>query len=150
MLGDWVCHILDPAFWALKLQAPESVLAANGGEYSPERFPTESVIEWNFPAREEMPPVRVTWTYGRQTDLPQLKDVKLDDWNQSAGALLVGEKGCIVHGSPAVECAYHSRITPGAETTGRNNSRAKGIISRTDSRGRENRLQAPLSTMADH
>ncbi|MGI6454740.1 MAG: Gfo/Idh/MocA family protein [bacterium] len=99
VLGDWVCHILDPAFWALKLQAPESVLAANGGEYSPERFPTESVIEWNFPAREEMPPVRVTWTYGRQTDLPQLKDVKLDDWNQSAGALLVGEKGCIVHGS---------------------------------------------------
>ena len=49
VLGDWVCHILDPAFWALKLQLPESVLAANGGEYSPERFPTESVIEWNFP-----------------------------------------------------------------------------------------------------
>ncbi len=100
VLGDWVCHILDPTFWALKLNAPMCITATNGeGVYSPERFPLSSSIEYDFPARGEMPPVKVTWTYGQELDLPQLKDEKLGDWNSKAGALLIGEKGCILHGS---------------------------------------------------
>lgn len=100
VLGDWVCHILDPAVWALKLKAPVRITANNeGGKYSPERFPVQSVIEYEFAAREDMPPVKVIWTYGRGIDLPQLKEVELDDWNTTAGAILIGDKGSIVHGS---------------------------------------------------
>lgn len=109
-LGDWVCHILDPAFWALKLDAPETIRAKNGGgAYSPERFPLESEITYIFPPRGDRPPVKVVWTFGRKPEIPQLKGVKLDDWNSQAGAILIGEKGCIVHGSHG---AGNARIIP--------------------------------------
>lgn len=100
VLGDWVCHILDPSFWALNLQAPSRITAINdGGDYSPERFPTISTIRYDFPARGAMPPVEVVWTYGKGVDLPQLEGLELNDWNRTAGALLIGEKGSIFHGS---------------------------------------------------
>ncbi|MBD3265745.1 gfo/Idh/MocA family oxidoreductase [bacterium] len=100
VMGDWVCHILDPAFWALQLDAPASVIAHNAGKpFAPERFPQQSVIEYRFPARNSRPPVKVTWTYGTSPHIPQLEDIQLDSWNQKAGAILIGEKGCIVHGS---------------------------------------------------
>jgi len=100
VLGDWVCHILDPTFWALKLQAPQSITAKNGGgDYSPERFPICSEIEYQFAARENMAPVKVTWTYGKKVDLPQLQGIELNEWNAKAGAILIGEKGSILHGS---------------------------------------------------
>ncbi|MEW6237648.1 MAG: Gfo/Idh/MocA family oxidoreductase [Candidatus Omnitrophota bacterium] len=110
VLGDWVCHILDPAFWALQLGAPESIEAKNGGRnYSPERFALNSGILYRFPARGAMPPVKVTWTYGKTVDIPQLRDVKLDDWNSKAGAILIGSKGSIVHSSHG---AGNPRIVP--------------------------------------
>lgn len=100
VLGDWVCHILDPAYWALDLTAPTKILARNEGRaYSPERFPLISTIQYDFPARGNGPPVKVIWTYGQFPDIPQLKEVQLDDWNRKAGAILIGEKGCLVHGS---------------------------------------------------
>ncbi|MDP8245480.1 MAG: Gfo/Idh/MocA family oxidoreductase [Candidatus Hinthialibacter antarcticus] len=100
VLGDWVCHILDPSVWALELEAPVSIQAKNGNnDYSPERFPVQSEITYEFAARGDKPPVKVTWTYGKELNLPQLKNVELDDWNQKAGALIIGDKGCILHGS---------------------------------------------------
>ncbi len=100
VLGDWICHILDPAYWALELSAPASVTAMNaGGPYSPERFPLASTIDYEFPARGNNPPVKITWIYGQKPEIPQLKEVELDDWNSQAGAILIGEKGCLVHGS---------------------------------------------------
>ncbi len=100
VLGDWVCHILDPAFWALKLTTPTKIKAMNeDNDFSFERFPQTAVIEYNFPAREEMPPVKVSWTYGRSFEHPLLEEIELDDWNQSAGALIIGEKTSLVHGS---------------------------------------------------
>lgn len=99
VLGDWVCHILDPAFWALKLHAPTSLSAKNEGDYSPERFPLRSVIEYQFAAREAMPPVKVTWTYGKSPNLEQLQQLNLKGWSAEAGAILIGEKGYIYHGS---------------------------------------------------
>lgn len=100
VLGDWVCHILDPSVWALGLEAPVSIQAKNGAaKYSPERFPLQTAVTLDFPARGEKPPVKVTWTYGQEMHLPQLKNIELSDWNQKAGALIIGEKGCILHGS---------------------------------------------------
>lgn len=110
VLGDWVCHILDPAFWALNLDAPVSILAKNsGGEYSPEQFARQSDIEYRFPANGKRPPVKVIWTYGKKADIPQLQGVELEDWNAKAGAILIGEKGSIVHGSHG---AGNLRILP--------------------------------------
>jgi predicted dehydrogenase len=63
-LGDWGCHNLDGAFWALKLGAPASIecLGTIGG--SEEKHPQASVIRWQVPARQGMPPVKVYWYDG--------------------------------------------------------------------------------------
>ncbi len=30
-IGDWVCHVIDPVFWALNLDAPATVQAEVDG-----------------------------------------------------------------------------------------------------------------------
>jgi len=100
-LGDMGCHILDPACWALKLYKPSSV-SATTTHYQPkvlaETFPRASIVRYEFPARGDMPPVKVTWYDGR------LKPPIPEKWDPgrplgSNGALLIGEKGVIFHGS---------------------------------------------------
>ena len=63
-LGDWGCHNLDGVFWALKLGHPTSIecLGTIGG--SEEKHPQASVIRWNVPARDGMPPLKVHWYDG--------------------------------------------------------------------------------------
>jgi hypothetical protein len=100
-LGDMGCHILDPAFWALDLGAPESVQATSTHwqeEISSETYPRASIIRFQFPARGNRPPVKLTWSDGRL--LPPIPEVfepgkKLP----ASGAILVGDKACVMHGS---------------------------------------------------
>ncbi len=63
-IGDWGCHNLDGPFMALKLGTPTTVevLVQDGG--SQERYPLRNVIRWNFPARGDLPPVKVHWYDG--------------------------------------------------------------------------------------
>ncbi len=99
-LGDFGCHTLDPSFWALDLGSPESIIASTtnlleGVNY--DTFPTASVIEYKFPQRGEKPPVKVTWYDG---GILPVQDERFASINFGTnGALLVGEKGMIQHGS---------------------------------------------------
>jgi predicted dehydrogenase len=63
-LGDWGCHNLDGAFWALKPAGPLTVecLGTIGG--SQEKYPQASRIRWNVPARQGLPAVQVYWYDG--------------------------------------------------------------------------------------
>lgn len=100
-LGDMGCHIIDPAFWALDLGAPETIEATSTHwqkEVSSETFPRASIVRFQFPARGKRPPVKLTWSDGRL--LPPRPDALEKDRNLPAsGALIMGEKGCIMHGS---------------------------------------------------
>jgi len=110
-LGDMGCHILDPAFWALKLGHPQHVEATTThweAAVMNETYPRASIVRYQFPARENMPPVRVTWFDGR------LKPPIPPHWPAgqklgSNGALYIGTKGIIVHGSHG---ASNLRIYP--------------------------------------
>lgn len=100
-LGDMGCHILDPAFWALKLGHPDSVQATTT-HFDPavaaETYPRACSVRYDFPEREGMPPVKLTWFDGRmKPPIPEGMDkgFRLG----SNGALFIGEKGAIVHGS---------------------------------------------------
>ncbi len=100
-LGDMGCHILDPVFWALKLGAPRSVEATTT-HWEPgimdETYPRASIVRYEFPARDNMPAVKLTWYDGRlKPPVPEgfEKGRKLGD----NGALLIGDKGVIMHGS---------------------------------------------------
>ncbi|MDB5350895.1 MAG: Inositol 2-dehydrogenase [Planctomycetota bacterium] len=89
-LGDMACHILNAAFWALDLKYPTSVVA-EGEPHSAEGGPRAETIVYEFPARGDMPPARVTWYDGGRKPP---KDLLPDDvkWS-SGGSLLIGEKG---------------------------------------------------------
>ena len=66
-IGDWFCHVIDPTFWALNLDAPTSVLAEVTG-YDPAKqgltYPPATKITFEFPARKERGPIKLVWFDG--------------------------------------------------------------------------------------
>jgi predicted dehydrogenase len=100
-LGDMGCHILDPAFWALELGAPKTVEATSTHfqpEVAAETFPRASIVRYEFPARGSRPPVRLVWYDGRL--LPPIpEELEPGRVLPASGALLIGTRGKILHGS---------------------------------------------------
>src|SRR3954466_4808120 len=62
-MGDMACHTANLAFMALKLGLPTRV-SAESGEVNPETYPAWATITYEFPARGELPPVKLTWYEG--------------------------------------------------------------------------------------
>ena len=65
-LGDWLVHCLGPANLALKLSEapPISVECVEVKGVSKWTWPTNSRLRYEFPAREGLPPVKMTWYDG--------------------------------------------------------------------------------------
>lgn len=101
-IGDWVCHVLDPSFWALDLDMPTAITAETKG-YDPvkdaEFYPKGCRITFEFPAKGDRGPVKIIWHDG---DIPIPTPEDLTKQNRKAvgiGAVVIGEKGKIMHGS---------------------------------------------------
>jgi predicted dehydrogenase len=101
VIGDWICHVVDPAYWALNLDAPVTV-QAEVTDYDPAKhgqtYPSGSKITFEFPARDGRGPVKLVWHDGNTT-IPKPKDFPADEKVPGTGAILFGDKGMIVHGS---------------------------------------------------
>jgi predicted dehydrogenase len=99
-LGDFGCHTLDPAFWALKLGSPEKIMASttnNLPEVPYDTYPTSSIIKYWFPKRNNMPELKLTWYDG---GIRPLWDERFHNFEFGGnGALFVCEKGLVRHGS---------------------------------------------------
>ena len=96
-LGDMGCHIIDHPYWALKLGHPESVEASSSHIHR-ETAPLASIITYQFPARENLPPVRMHW-YDGGIKPPRPAELAFeDDWLVD-GCLYIGDKGKIMHKS---------------------------------------------------
>ena len=110
-IGDWFCHVVDPSFWALNLDAPETV-RAEVTDYDPVKhgltYPPATKITFQFPARKERGPVTVVWHDGNNT-IPRPEGFSADDKIPGTGAVLIGDKGMIVHGSHGAGGCY---LTP--------------------------------------
>ncbi|MCP4259226.1 MAG: Gfo/Idh/MocA family oxidoreductase [Planctomycetes bacterium] len=95
-IGDFACHHLDPAFWALKLGKSSnfSVEASSSGT-TDETCPAASLIYFDFPARAGMAPVRITWYEG---GLMPPRPVQLEARRNLGdnGILYIGTKGAIL------------------------------------------------------
>jgi predicted dehydrogenase len=108
-MGDMACHVMDAAFTVLKLDAPTSVIATEavnvvkipgavqgwGGtrrmQYD-DSYPPASVIHMSFPARGEMPPLKLHWYDGGL--LPERpEDLEPDRQLPESGTIFVGDKG---------------------------------------------------------
>jgi predicted dehydrogenase len=91
-LGDFGCHYMDLPFWALKLRHPTTI-EAQGPPVHPERTSPGLVVRYEFPAREGLPPVRLTWYDGGKQP-PFLKEKNIPAWN--AAVLFVASKGMLI------------------------------------------------------
>lgn len=107
VIGDWVCHVVDPAFWALDLGSPIALLA-EVRNFDPAKhgatFPPGTRITYEFPAKGSRCPVKLVWYDGMERP-PQLPELGKENTVPSTGALLVGDSGVIMHGSHGADRA---------------------------------------------
>jgi predicted dehydrogenase len=64
-LGDMGCHTANLPFMALKLGYPTSLKGASE-ELNPETYPAWATVDFEFAARDNMPPVKVSWYEGKK------------------------------------------------------------------------------------
>jgi predicted dehydrogenase len=93
-LGDIGCHAFDPVFRALKLGSPISIQASST-RVNQETYPLASMVTYQFPARGELPPVRLTWYDGglrppRPDELDGVAEMGAN------GHLFIGDRGKIL------------------------------------------------------
>jgi predicted dehydrogenase len=97
-IGDMGCYSFDTIFRVLKLGPPSSVESSSTKSFK-ETYPAASIIHFQFPARGEMPAVRLTWYDG---GLRPPRPVELEDGREmgreNEGLLFVGDKGSILCG----------------------------------------------------
>jgi predicted dehydrogenase len=91
-LGDFGCHYGDLAFWALKLRHPRTV-EAEGPAPDPYSAPPWLTVRYDYPAREGMPPVKLTW-YDSGKKPVFLADRGIPPW--SSGVLFIGDEGMLL------------------------------------------------------
>lgn len=93
-LGDIGCHSFDPVFRALKLGHPLSV-EASSTRVNKETYPLSSMVTYQFPARGEMPQVKLVWYDG---GLRPQRPEELEEGQEmgATGALLIGKAGKIL------------------------------------------------------
>jgi hypothetical protein len=88
------CHVLDPVFRALKLGHPTTV-SAECTAFNRDSYPSASTVYYEFPARGDMPPVKLTWYDGGR--LPQRpEELEAGRRMPESGTIFVGDKGKII------------------------------------------------------
>jgi predicted dehydrogenase len=93
-LGDMGCHHFNHVFKALKLRYPTSI-GASASKVFDETAPLASIVTYDFPSREGMPPLRLYWYDG---GLKPARPVELEEGRNlpEEGNLYVGDKGKIL------------------------------------------------------
>ena len=118
-LGNWASHTMNLPFKSLKLDSLWKEDIPVPGEriikvqvevsgFHKETFPRREIIHYDFPARQDMPPVRINWYNGPghapapRGLIEKLMDRPLDwgdagekKWQDHAGCLLVGGKAML-------------------------------------------------------
>ena len=105
-LGDLGCHILDPAFWALKLKYPSCVEGCISTYWEGfwkytdpknEQYPRSTIVRYKFPEREGMPAVNLTWWDGGLMP-PRPEELEGEMGDEDGGLLFIGDKGKLMCG----------------------------------------------------
>ena len=91
-LGDFGCHDLDAACWALDLHEPLSVESRPAGNMDADIAPHGEICYYEFGPRGDKPPVKVTW-YDGGLKPPCPEEIPEGTALPSRGALFVGDKG---------------------------------------------------------
>lgn len=101
VIGDWVCHVVDPVFWALDLDAPQTI-QAEPVNYDPklhaETFPPATKITYEFAAKGKRGPVKLTW-YDGEAKPPRPRELEEGRKVPDIGAFVIGDAGKMMYGS---------------------------------------------------
>ncbi len=91
-MSDLGSHWNDLPFWALKLKAPLTV-EASGPPPHPDLAPASMQATYEYGARGDMPPVKLTWYQG--VNKPKIWTEKgIPQWDSAA--LFIGDKGMLL------------------------------------------------------
>lgn len=104
VMGDFVCHYLDPVAWSLDLALPSSVEAETDEAYEPktnnQTYPNFALLRCEYPARGERPPVTVSWYLNSPQRPPRPQGWKPEEKlpDESGGGIIVGSQGSVLFG----------------------------------------------------
>jgi predicted dehydrogenase len=90
-LGDMGAHLIDHPFWSLKLGLP-TVIETKSTPFNGASFPLATTTYYEFPARGNMPAVRLTWYDGGLTP-PKPAEIGDENLNGEGGIIYIGTKG---------------------------------------------------------
>jgi predicted dehydrogenase len=90
-LGDMGAHLIDHPFWSLKLGYP-TLIETKSTPFNGASFPLATTTYYEFPARGNMPPVKLTWYDGGLTP-PKPVEIGDELLNGEGGILYIGSKG---------------------------------------------------------
>jgi predicted dehydrogenase len=91
-LGDMACHTMNLPYMALRLGPPRSVSVTEARHANNETYPEGCTIVYEFPARGELPPVRLTW-YERGRPPAALFQ---GQQQRESGSLMIGSRGTML------------------------------------------------------
>ena len=101
VIGDWICHVVDPVFWALDLGTPKTI-QAQAKDYDPDKhgltFPAGTKVTYEFEAKGDRGPVKLVWYDGVEKP-PRPDDLEPGRSIPATGAIVIGEKGKMTYGS---------------------------------------------------
>jgi predicted dehydrogenase len=97
-LGDMGCHTCNMPYMGLELGYINSV-KAECGDLNDETYPSWATITYEFPARGDKPPVKLTWWEGHRKDSRDAAKRNLPDTSitknftmPDSGSLVIGDK----------------------------------------------------------
>ena len=91
-MSDLGSHWVDLPFWALKLRYPLTIESA-GPPPNSEIAPASMQASYQYPARQDFPPVKLTWYQGTRKP-PIWNENGIPQWG--SGVLFVGDKGMLL------------------------------------------------------
>jgi predicted dehydrogenase len=94
-IGDMGAHLIDHSMWALDLGYPTTVETVST-PFNGACYPHATMTFYEFPARGDKPPVKLTWYDGGLLP-PKPPELAGEELNKGGGALLVGSKGKLMH-----------------------------------------------------
>jgi predicted dehydrogenase len=94
-MGDMGAHTFDAPIWALNLGMPTKIQATST-PFNKDYLPQTESVTYEFAARDNMPPVKVTWTDG---GVKPARPNGLENDRALREALYIGSKGMIMHGT---------------------------------------------------
>ncbi|MFA5191631.1 MAG: Gfo/Idh/MocA family oxidoreductase [Verrucomicrobiia bacterium] len=100
-VGDWICHVVDPVFWALDLGAPATIQATTKDydfKTQGDAYPPSDIITYEFPAKGKRGPVKLVWHSGAK-HIPRPPELESERQDIETGAAVYGDKGTITYGS---------------------------------------------------